>query len=69
MLTQGQLQKLKAELPHGWSARLAERTGFSPNYVSLVLKGKHFNMDIVNEAIKLRNEYRKTKKRLQKKLK
>jgi transcriptional regulator with XRE-family HTH domain len=68
MLTQGQLQKLKAELPHGWSARLAERTGFSPNYVSLVLKGKHFNMDIVNEAIKLRDEYRIIKEQLKAKL-
>ncbi|GEM_PF-6917680 len=68
MLTQDQLQKLKSELPYGWSARLAERTGFSPNYVSLVINGKNFNVNIVSEAIKLRDEYRVIKEQLESKL-
>ena len=44
------VSRINKKLRIGDVTRVAETTGFSPNYTSEVLSGKYFNDRIVNEA-------------------
>ncbi|MCT4636211.1 MAG: hypothetical protein N4A72_00750 [Bacteroidales bacterium] len=58
MITKDELQKLRDELPYGWTSIIAKKTGFTRAFVSQVLRNKSFNAKVINEAIKLRDETR-----------
>ena len=44
------VSRINRKLRTGDVTKVAETTGFSPNYTSEVLSGKYFNDRIVNEA-------------------
>lgn len=44
------VSRINRKLRMGDVTKVAENTGFSPNYTSEVLSGKYFNDRIVNEA-------------------
>lgn len=72
-LSKGQLELLKgirSKTRHGDISSIAEKTGFTKEYVSLVLnpKSERFNEDIVREAIALIAKHEQSTKNLLNKL-
>jgi transcriptional regulator with XRE-family HTH domain len=53
------LKPLRKGLPWGAVKDIAEETGMSESYVSMVLRGERFNLVILEVAIRLRDEYKK----------
>jgi DNA-binding MarR family transcriptional regulator len=47
------LKKLRHSLKHGDIKRIASETNFTPNYVSMVLRGLEENNIIIQKAIEL----------------
>lgn len=68
MISKEKLQELKDELRRGAKSRIAEQTGYSRSYVSDVLSGRHYNYEVIEAAIRVRNEQRAEQKELEDKL-
>jgi predicted transcriptional regulator len=52
------LLHLRKELPHGSIKKIASILHLTPAYVSGVLSGKYLNIDVIQQAIKVRDEHR-----------
>jgi len=61
-------QKLKEQLPPGAQKEIADNTGYSFQFVSLVLNGDRFNDVIIEAAISYLSAYKKKKTALNKKI-
>lgn len=53
------IEKLRLELPHGGQKSIAERLGYTKVYVSMVLRGKSYNAEIIAEAIRIRDRHKR----------
>ena len=55
-ITLEQLAALRSQLPHGANKRIATKMNTTEAYISMVLHGKVYNLDVLHEAIKLRDK-------------
>lgn len=61
-ITSEELSTLRGQLPHGANKRIAQKLDTTEAYVSNVLHGKKYNLNVLYEAIRLRD--REIKRRL-----
>ena len=55
-ITKEQLDLLRSNLPHGTNRRIAAKMNTTEAYISMVLHGKVYNLDVLHEAIKIRDK-------------
>lgn len=53
-----QVTKLKEDMPRGYLKLLSARTGYGVTSIWLTMNGRRVNLQIIEAAIKLRDEYK-----------
>lgn len=59
-MTKAELKKLKSKLPKNGSQLIHKTTNFSVGYINMVLAGTKFNQRIIDSAINIAIEHKKS---------
>ena len=67
-MTKKQLEKLRKKLPKNGVFLLSQKTGFTYEYVRLILSGERTNPDVLKAAVELAEKHQKELREIQTKI-